>query len=268
MPDPIIIKAVLALVADIESQPKTVLDVSCRRGELLRELAQRGYQVRGTNFEPQAAPLDGLAVDNDVDLMRGLPYPDNSFDLVCLTEVIEHLENYRGAIAEIARVLVPGGSVIITTPNIMRLDSRLAFLLSGFHKAKRRLIPLDTAVEDSHRFHNYPIGFPLLYYLLKAHGLVVEKLGHGRVKLISRLLYPLLFPLVAANSGLRLIKREKRAESRELNRPLLHWMLSRPMLTEDNLIIRARKVEARASALTAEAAIKPARALAGRKSTA
>jgi SAM-dependent methyltransferase len=249
MPDPAIIRAVLELIAEIKPRPKSVLDVSCRRGELLRELVLRGYQARGTNFEVQPAPPGDLAVDVGVDLMHGLPYPDESFDLVCLTEVIEHLENHRAAIAELARVVTQGGSLILTTPNIMRLDSRLGFLLSGLHKAKRRLIPLDTAVEESHRFHNYPIGFPLLYYLLASYGLKVEQLGHGRVKPIAYLLYPLLLPLVAANTRFRLLWRERRRSSRELNRPLMRWMLTRRMLMEDNLIVRARKLKVRDFAL-------------------
>lgn len=241
MPAREIIDGVFGLVADLPARGTRALDVSCRNGEVLAELARRGFEVRGTRFETGLPPIEGIPIDEGVDLTRGLPYPDASFDLVLLTEVIEHLENHRAAICELARVLRPGGRLILTTPNIMRLDSRLGFLLSGMHKAKRRPIPLDTPLADAHRYHNYPIPFALLYYLLRINGLVVERLGHGKVKPLSYVLYALLFPLVAANTRYRLIARQRVGAARELDRELVRWMLDRRVLIEDNLIVRARK---------------------------
>ncbi len=242
MPSKEIINGVLELVSDLKPDGVSALDVSCRRGEVLAELARRGFSVRGTNFERGLPPVNGVPIDEGVDLTRSLPYPDESFDLVLLTEVIEHLENHRAAIAELARVLKPAGRLILTTPNIMRLDSRLAFLLSGLHKAKRRQMPLDTPLETAHRYHNYPITFSLLYYLLTIHGLELERLGHSKVKPIARVLYALLYPAVAANTAFRLLWRERRSPAVGLNRPLMGWMLDRRLLMEDTLIVRARKI--------------------------
>ncbi len=57
------------------------------------------------------------------------PYPDNSFDLVTWCEVIEHLtENPVHALAEIHRVLKPGGALVLSTPNASRADSIANFL--------------------------------------------------------------------------------------------------------------------------------------------
>ena len=166
MPAREIIDGVLELVAGLDARGTRALDVSCRNGEVMTALAARGFEVRGTRFERGLPPIEGMPIDEGVDLTRGLPYPDESFDLVVLTEVIEHLENHRAALGEVARVLRPGGHLILTTPNIMRLDSRLGFMLSGMHKAKRRQIPLDTPLDKAHHFHNYPIPFVLLYYLM------------------------------------------------------------------------------------------------------
>jgi SAM-dependent methyltransferase len=241
MPGREIIAGVLDVISDIKPDGLSALDVSCRHGEVLRELARRGFSVRGTNFERGLAQVMEVPVDEGVDLTRGLPYPDKSFDLVFLTEVIEHLETHRSAIAELARVLRPGGRLVLTTPNIMRLDSRLGFLLSGLHKAKRRQMPLDTPIETAHRYHNYPVAFSLLYYLMRIHGLELERLGHSKIKPVGYVLYALFYPMVAANTGFRLLWRERRSPSRELNRSLMRWMLSRQVLMEDNLIVRARK---------------------------
>lgn len=261
MPAPEIIQGVLELAADIDPEGLKVLDVSCRRGELLTLLKRRGFCVHGTNFDPAPAPIEGVAVDGGVDLTRGLPYPEASFDLVLLTEVIEHLDNHRAAIGELSRVLKPGGRLILTTPNVMRLDSRLGFLLAGLHKAKRRPIPLDTPLELAHRYHNYPITFPLLYYLLHANGLEVERLGHGRVKAVGYVLFPLLYPLVALDTRYRLWWRERRNPARELNRALIRWLTDPRMLMEDNLILRARKTGRPACAPTSQ---KPAAQAEGR----
>ena len=241
MPAREIIDGALGLTVDLETRGTRALDVSCRNGEVAQALALRGFDVRGTRFERGLPPIEGISIEEGVDLTRGLPYPDESFDLVLLTEVIEHLENHSTAIGEIARVLRPGGRFILTTPNIMRLDSRLGFMLSGIHKAKRRLIPLDTPLKDAHLYHNYPIPFVLLYYLLRANGLALERIGHGKVKPFSYILYGLLYPVVAADTRLRLVWRERKPASRALNRELARWMLDRRVLTEDNLIIRAVK---------------------------
>ena len=241
MPAREIIDGVLALVADLPASGTRTLDVSCRNGEVLAKLAARGFEVRGTRFERGLPPFEGIPIDEGVDLTRGLPYPDASFDLVLMTEVIEHLENHRAALCDLARVLRPGGRLVLTTPNIMRLDSRLGFMLSGMHKVKRRSIPLDTPIAEAHRYHNYPITFALLYYFLHINGLSVERLGHGKVKPLNYVLYALLYPLVAANTRYRLISRDRKSDTRELNRELMRWMLDRRVLVEDNLIIRARK---------------------------
>lgn len=57
------------------------------------------------------------------------PYEDNSFDLVTWCEVIEHLtENPVHTLAEIHRVLKPGGALVLSTPNASRADSIANFL--------------------------------------------------------------------------------------------------------------------------------------------
>lgn len=50
--------------------------------------------------------------------LYGLPFADSSFDLVTCNMVMEHLDQPERAVAEIARVLAPGGAVVINTPNL------------------------------------------------------------------------------------------------------------------------------------------------------
>ncbi|MGE0826600.1 MAG: class I SAM-dependent methyltransferase [Candidatus Binatia bacterium] len=241
MAAPFLIKAVTELLADIPAQGKTLLDVSCKEGDVLQAVRSHGFTLRGTNFEPTGPPLDGIPVDYGVDLRNPLPYDDAQFDVVLLVEVIEHLENHPIALNQLARILKPGGVLILTTPNIMRLNSRFHFFFSGYHKTKRRFIPFDTPLDQAHRFHNYPIDLPILYYLCKQNGLTIERLGNSKVKGFSRLLYVLFGLPVHLYTWYTLQLREKDTRQKRENKALCRWLLDARTLTEDNLVLRLRK---------------------------
>jgi SAM-dependent methyltransferase len=60
---------------------------------------------------------------------ENFPYPDGYFDFVLYCEIIEHLtQNPARALVEIHRILKPGGQVLITTPNVLRLQNVVALL--------------------------------------------------------------------------------------------------------------------------------------------
>lgn len=59
------------------------------------------------------------------------PYDDNTFDVITNIEVIEHLENPYHFLREVARILKPGGRLILSTPNPLHIYNRLSFLLRG-----------------------------------------------------------------------------------------------------------------------------------------
>jgi SAM-dependent methyltransferase len=243
MAAPFLITAVQDMLADLSSEGKTLLDVSCKEGDVLQALHSRGFSLRGTNYEPSGPGLNGIPIDYGVDLLKPLPYGDASFDIVLLVEVIEHLENHRVAISELARILKPGGVLILTTPNIMRLNSRLHFFWSGYHKTKRRFIPFDTPLAQAHRFHNYPIDLPILYYLCRQNHLALERIGKSKIKPYSRLLFVVFGLPVLAYTWYTLLLREKNATQKQENRRLCAWLLSPRTLMEDNLVLRFRKKE-------------------------
>lgn len=67
------------------------------------------------------------------DLNDALPFDDASFDAITCVEGVEHLENPWALAREFARVLRPGGTLMLTTPNVLWTKSRLRFLLAGHH---------------------------------------------------------------------------------------------------------------------------------------
>ena len=254
MAAPFLIRAVAEMVDDVPAHGASLLDVSCKEGDVLRSLHGRGFALRGTNFEavgdsdaaavPHAPDGTPIPIDAGVDLRARLPYADASFDVVLCVEVIEHVSDHQAALGELARIVKPGGVLVLTTPNVMRLNSRLHFLLSGYHKTKRRFIPFHTPLDQAYRFHNYPIDLPILYYLCQRNGLALERLGHAKVKPYSRFLYAVLGLPVLAYTWYTLRLREKDARQRRENRTLLRWLCHPRLLMEDNLVARFRKVRA------------------------
>jgi len=67
-----------------------------------------------------------------VDLEQPLPFSDAYFDAVVCCEGIEHVYSPGHLMSEFARVLKPGEILVITTPNIQNLLSRLKFLFCGY----------------------------------------------------------------------------------------------------------------------------------------
>ncbi|HEX5042498.1 MAG TPA: class I SAM-dependent methyltransferase [Candidatus Polarisedimenticolaceae bacterium] len=89
----------------------TLLDVGCREGTQSRIFRELGYQV--TSIDVDKVWEDCQVVDCN----GPLPFGDDSFDIVWSSEVIEHLIDPVAAANEMRRVLRPGGTLVLTTPN-------------------------------------------------------------------------------------------------------------------------------------------------------
>jgi SAM-dependent methyltransferase len=103
----------------------TVLDVGCGTGYGASILAAKARLVVGVDNAPEAiqyaqANYPGGNLRFAVADCRNLPYPDGSFDLAVMFEVIEHIAEQHQALSEIRRVLAPGGTLILSTPNLAR----------------------------------------------------------------------------------------------------------------------------------------------------
>jgi 2-polyprenyl-3-methyl-5-hydroxy-6-metoxy-1,4-benzoquinol methylase len=102
-----------------------VLDAGCGEGVLVEAYASR-LRITGLDDNYSSALVrQGSLV--------ALPYDAGSFDRALCLDVLEHLAyaDQPVALAELARVLVPGGELLVTVPNLAHLQSRLHFLLRG-----------------------------------------------------------------------------------------------------------------------------------------
>lgn len=92
-----------------------VLEVGCGQGHLTKALAERGVDIVGIDANPRAAEV---AEHSSVRHMRAeaLEFGDGSFDLVISVHAIEHIPELGKALAEMSRVLVPGGHAVHVYP--------------------------------------------------------------------------------------------------------------------------------------------------------
>ncbi len=247
MPQEFITRAVLRTVRRLPGYPRLqVLDLACGSGEILSLLEQDGCSVRGTSFRDddyilEGAPrrIDAARVDSEVDLGRPLPYAASSFDLVLLTEVVEHLGDYTTVLREAGRVLRPGGHLVLTSPNLQRLHSRARFFWTGTHKLIRRRPGWDVPADQLYAYHISPVDFPLLHTLLHQAGLRTTALGYTRVKR-RHAIWLLLYPAFALATRLELRARGN-AQRREGERDLRRFMLHPALLLSEQILLTARR---------------------------
>lgn len=96
----------------------TLVDVGCSRGDFVAAAAAFGFTAEGVEPAPHIAEAARAAGRNvKTGLLQDLRYPDAHFDAVTLFEVIEHLAQPLPLLAEIRRILKPGGVLLASTGN-------------------------------------------------------------------------------------------------------------------------------------------------------
>ncbi|ODS53627.1 MAG: hypothetical protein ABS36_13455 [Acidobacteria bacterium SCN 69-37] len=102
-----------------------VLDAGCGEGVIVEEFAGR-LQIEGIDPNYSSARVRTGS-------LTALPYDAATFDRALCLDVLEHLsfEDQPRALAELHRVIVPGGELLVTVPNLAHLQSRVHFLLTG-----------------------------------------------------------------------------------------------------------------------------------------
>ena len=178
------------------ARPKRILDLGCGMGGFLGELGELGGQVF-----PSDVSVESLVHCRERGFGRGvaasgyaLPYRDGAFDLVCLFDAIEHIDDDARVMREVARVLAPGGLVFVTVPAYQ-------FLYANNDRVAQ------------HR-RRYTRG--MLRSVIDQAGLTVERNTHANV-----FLFPLILPSVLALKALeRFSKQQERSDHTNLSWPI------------------------------------------------
>jgi SAM-dependent methyltransferase len=240
---------VLELVLPIIRPGIRVADIGAGEGffsQLLGEhlRAKSGLQPRDVitacdifpeYFRYPAVPCKKISSDGR------LPYDDASIDVACSLEVVEHVEDQFAFARELHRILRPGGLAIISTPNILNINSRWRYLHSGFAVLFDPLL-LSSADPVHTSGHIDPVSYYYLAYQLRRAGFASASVEYDRFKTSARFLLLLCGPVIWIGNQLfrrRLAARKKDVASE--NASILRDMWSWRMLTARSVIAIARK---------------------------
>jgi len=178
-----------------------VLDFPAGHGRLSRWLRKMGVDVTAGDIAPENFRNPDIPVVK-ADLEGRFPFSDGSFDAAFCIEGPEHTENPYHTFREFARILKPGGRLIISFPNYSNLESRLRTVFYGL------LEPVeypDGSVPSKSYGHVSRQPFALLKMSLMLAGLSIDTVECEAVKWKQLLLYPLylLIKLFTAVKGER-----------------------------------------------------------------
>ncbi|MBI1870492.1 MAG: class I SAM-dependent methyltransferase [Chlamydiae bacterium] len=174
-----------AILKRIPSGLNRILDVGCGDGYLLAQASRFAARVIGIEFEKEGAALAAkkLGSHSHCFVLRGscyqLPFGKRSFDIILLSDVIEHLDNTDLCLQELGRVLKAEGTLLLTTPQYRpdrKWDSRH---VKEYQPPE--LNALLTNYFESVKIHHFcPVGWYRLYE---------TKIGWKLMKVFSRYFY-------------------------------------------------------------------------------
>lgn len=170
-----VLSIVLDHVAKAAGKTFTACDVPCGAGSFSKRVAEAGVNITAVDI----APADAFVFDPSKrilhDCNKGLPFPDESLDLVVSIEGIEHLENPSHFMRECARVAKPAGLIILTTPNVDSFRSRKYAFFRGYHKY---FGPSDDSQKDSG--HMLPVDAMFVTNTARKIGLEIVEITSNR----------------------------------------------------------------------------------------
>lgn len=228
---------------------RRILDVGAGEGYFSQRLGQfvrtqygvaPAEVVRACDRFPEAFLYRDVPCD-PIDERGILPYDAGSFDFTVAIEVIEHVQDQFGFVRELHRVTRAGGRVLVTTPNLLNVNSRLRYLHSGFWLLFDPL-PLKSQEIVHLQGHIHPVTYYYLAHLFHQAGFARVRVHFDRRKKSAVVLAALTAPFVVLGNALfRWRLRRKAPERYRENAELLRATNSWDMLTRRSVIVEGIK---------------------------
>ncbi len=213
-----------------------VLDIPAGEGALSVAARNMGFDVMAGEIDPQFFKAKGIEC-RFMDMNKPLPLEDGCLDYVVCLEGIEHLENAFQFTRECHRVLRPGGHLILSTPNILNMASRLKYFFSGFYSLCPR--PIN---EFSHLpvfDHINPVTFYQVRYMLHSSGFQIRQVTTDLWRRSSAG-FLVFYPILRLYS-IRTMRKETDHQQRKANREIRRQINSLDLLLGRTLIVDAEK---------------------------
>jgi SAM-dependent methyltransferase len=217
-----------------------LLDLGTGVGSLAKRAKDIGFEVMAQDADEARFRYKNEIRFSQGDLNQGLPFGNRSFDYVVILEVIEHLEDPYFILNEINRVLKLEGKLILSTPNIMNIKSRIRFLFEGGFDFFREPLIEQSKKDPIFGRHIFPWRFQELEYLLFKNNLEIDNI-YTDLYLPNAKRLSFLLPLIRFQCFNKARKSQRKQGPDYLR---LHKILLSPeLLYGRHLIIKARKVK-------------------------
>lgn len=186
--DPEYEEQIIPLAVSELSSYHNIVDVGCGDGQIARALAAQGSNVLGIDPTPlhiRIARERGGGPVYELGSATAIPVPDESQDAVVACLVFEHIDEVDAAIAEVARVLKPGGRFsfflnhpLLQTPGSGWIDDHMIDPPEQYWRIGPYLVESESVEEVERGVHIRFVHRPLSRYVntLLEHGLVIQRM--------------------------------------------------------------------------------------------
>jgi len=172
-----------------------VLDVPSGQGALSNDLERLEFKVVSGDIERENI-LYKNGRNIQLDLNWCLPLKEGVLDYAICVEGVEHIENPHHLVREFSRLVKRGGYLILTTPNVMTIKSRLRFLFYSYLDYFKFFGPLPPEaryrIEEHEHQHVNPLFYAEMKFILEKYGFKIERVETNRMVRKWKIIFPLI----------------------------------------------------------------------------
>lgn len=234
---------------------KRVVDFPAGNGVTSRIARELGANPIPLDLFPEYFTAEGIECRR-ANIAAGLPLEDASADVLICQEGIEHFSDQMQAFREFNRVLRPGGTLLVTTPNYSNLRSKLSYLLSESERFGSIAPPneIDSIwmskkelTDEIYYGHIFLLGIQKLRVFGRLSGFRIKKIHATKPKSTSLWLLPACYPfilltnLLSYRKSLRKNTTHSRQDAKRIYGEILRLAINPRILVDGHLMVEYEK---------------------------